>query len=113
MYTVHCIIYNMKRLLVWWKFRRVVSCKWLLFCLELTVSSPVCTSLTVCLFGEVSAILSVFCVLHAARSYGRRRGKARECVSLSSCKELQRNYAIVVLLLCLSACSVLLPEIHS
>lgn len=54
-YIVHCIIYNMKMLLFWWKFRRVVSCKWLPFCLELIVSSPVCTCLTVCLLerGEL------------------------------------------------------------
>lgn len=83
-YIVHCIIYNMKMFLVRWNFRRVVSCKWLPFCLELTIPSPVCTCLTVHLFEEGRAILSVFCVLHAARSYGRRRGKACESVSLSS-----------------------------
>lgn len=103
MYIVHCIINNMKMLLVWWKFVRVVSCKWLPFWVELTVSSPVCTCLTVCLFWEGRAILSVFCVLHAARSYGRRRGKAHERVLLSSCKE-PWNYTIVVLLLRLSVC---------
>ena len=52
------------------------------------------------------AISKVFCVvLHAARSYGRRRGKVCECdliCSLSSCND---PWGFFVLLLCLSALS--------
>lgn len=81
---------------IWW------SSKW--------ISSPG-SVFTCCIYSvpflEKKAISRVFCVLHAARSYSRRRGKACECLVfpyyyLESSNDPWNND--VFLLLCLCVC---------